>query len=248
MKTTALVMPNTPGPDLEVMDKSDIDVLHEIGSRIAAADPLHEVLSRVVQFASSLVQCDSCFVYVLDEDALVLRASKTPHPDVVDRLKLRLGEGITGWVAEHRQPVAVSRHAFEDPRFLRFNELPEDRYEAFLSVPVLSRGKLVGVINLQHRQPHEHIRREVQLMSMIGFLVGAEIEMARLEGENSQLSERLETRKVLDRAKGILQRELGISEEEAYLTIQRQSRQRRKSKKEIAEAIVLGDELRRGKG
>jgi len=234
--------------DIESMDKSDIDALHEIGSRIAAADPLHEVLSRVVQFASSVVQCDSCFVYVLDEDSLVLRASKTPHPDVVDRLKLRVGEGITGWVAEHRQPVAVSKHAFEDPRFQTFNELPEDRYEAFLSVPVLSRSKLVGVINLQHRQPHVHSRRDIQLISMIGFLVGAEIEMARLEVENTQLFERLETRKVLDRAKGILQRDLGVTEEEAYLTIQRQSRQRRKTKREIAEAIVLGDELRRGKG
>jgi uroporphyrinogen-III synthase len=104
------------------------------------------------------------------------------------------------------------------------------------------------VINLQHRQPHEHSRRDIQLISTIGFLVGAEIEMARLEVENTQLSERLETRKVLDRAKGILQRDLGITEEEAYLTIQRQSRQRRKSKREIAEAIVLGEELRRGKG
>jgi len=230
------------------MDHTDIDALHEIGSRIAAADPLHDVLSRVVQFVSSIVQCDSCFIYVLDEDTLVLRASKTPHPDVLDRLKLRVGEGITGWVAEHRQPVAVATHAFQDPRFQTFNELPEDRYEAFLSVPVLSRSKLVGVINLQHRQPHEHSRRDIQLISMIGFLVGAEIEMARLETENTQLSERLETRKVLDRAKGILQRDLGITEEEAYLTIQRQSRQRRKTKKEIAEAIVLGDELRRGKG
>jgi uroporphyrinogen-III synthase len=242
-----VVTPNDLEPDSGLMDKSDIDALHEIGSRIAAADPLHEVLSRVVQFASSLVQCDSCFVYVLEDDTLVLRASKTPHPDVVDRLKLRLGEGITGWVAEHRQPVVMGRHAFQDPRFQTFNELPEDRYEAFLSVPVLSRGKLVGVINLQHRQPHDHSRREVQLISMIGFLVGAEIEMARLESENTQLSERLETRKVLDRAKGILQRDLGITEEEAYLTIQRQSRQRRKTKKEIAEAIVLGEELRRGK-
>jgi len=71
--------------------------------------------------------------------------------------------------------------------------------------------------------------------------------MARLEEENSQLSERLETRKVVERAKGILQRDLGITEEEAYLTIQRQSRQRRMSKKQIAEAIVLGDDLRRGK-
>jgi uroporphyrinogen-III synthase len=81
-----------------------------------------------------------------------------------------------------------------------------------------------------------------------GFLVGAEIELARLETENSQLSERLETRKVLDRAKGILQRDLGITEEDAYLTIQRQSRQRRRSKREIAEAILLADDLRRGIG
>jgi uroporphyrinogen-III synthase len=231
-----------------VSDRSDIDVLHEIGSRIAAADPLHAVLERVVQFVSSLVRCDSCFVYVLEGDALVLRASKTPHPDVVDRLTLRVGQGITGWVAEHRQPVAVSRHAFEDPRFKTFNELPEDRYEAFLSVPVVSRDRLVGVINLQHRQPHQHTSREIRLISTIGFLVGAEIELARLEVENTQLSERLEARKVVERAKGILQRDLGLTEEEAYLTIQRQSRQRRKTKKEIAEAIVLADELRRARG
>jgi uroporphyrinogen-III synthase len=231
----------------DVTDKTDIDLLHEIGSRLAAADPLHAVLSRVVEFVSSVVQCDSCFVYVLEDENLMLRASKTPHPDVVDHLKLRVGQGITGWVAEHRQPVAVGRHAWEDPRFQTFNELPEDRYEAFLSVPVLSRGKVVGVINLQHRQPHDHSRREIQLISTIGFLVGAEIESARLEDENTVLSERLETRKILDRAKGILQRDLGVTEEEAYLTIQRQSRQRRKSKKEIAEAIVLGDELRKSK-
>ena len=235
------------GLDPELTDASDIDFLHEIGSRIAAADPLHAVLSQVVIFVSSVVRCDSCFIYVLEQEDLVLRVSKNPHPDVVDRLKLRLGQGITGWVAEHRQPVAVGRHAFKDPRFQVFHELPEDQYEAFLSVPVLSRSKLVGVINVQHRLPHDHSRREIQLISMIGFLVGAEIEMARLEVENSQLSERLETRKVIDRAKGILQRELGITEEEAYLTIQRQSRQRRKTKKDIAEALIIGDELRRGR-
>ena len=233
--------------DFDAKDKTDIDVLHEIGSRIAAADPFHGVLGRVVDFVASVVPCDSCFVYVLEEDDLVLRASKTPHPDVIDRLKIRVGQGITGWVAEHRQPVAVGGSALHYPRFQTFNELPEDRYEAFLSVPVLSRGKLVGVINLQHRQPHDHTHREIQLIWTIGFLVGAEIETGRLEVENSQLSERLETRKVLDRAKGILQRDLGLAEGGAYLTIQRQSRQRRKTKKEIAEAIILTDELRRGK-
>ena len=227
---------------------SEIGFLHEIGSRFAAADPLPTVLNRVVNFVSSVVQCDSCFIYVLSEDELVLRASKNPHTDVVDRLKLRIGQGLTGWVAEHRQPVAVGRRAFEDPRFQVFNELPEDHYEAFLSVPVLCRGRLVAVINLQHRHPHEHSWEEIQLIATIGFLVGAEIELARLESANSQLSERLETRKVVDRAKGILQRDLGISEEAAYLTIQRQSRQRRRSKREIAEAILLADDLHRGRG
>jgi uroporphyrinogen-III synthase len=227
--------------------ESEIGFLHEIGSRFAAADSLQTVLNRVVHFVSSVVQCDSCFIYVLTEDELVLRASKNPHSDVVDRLKLRVGQGITGWVAEHRQPVAVGCHAFEDPRFQVFNELPEDHYEAFLSVPVLCRGRLVAVINLQHRHPHEHSWAEIQLIATVGFLVGAEIELARLESENSQLSERLETRKTVERAKGILQRDLGISEEEAYLTIQRQSRQRRRSKREIAEAILLADDLRRGR-
>ena len=84
------------------------------------------------------------------------------------------------------------------------------------------------------------------MISTIGFLVGAEIEMARLESENLQLSEELEARKIIERAKGILQREMKSSEEEAYLTLQRQSRQRRKSMKEVAEAIILSEEIKRG--
>jgi uroporphyrinogen-III synthase len=228
-----------------IEERPEIDFLHELGSRIAASDPLHEVLDRVVSFVSKVIRCDSCFIYVLEGNDLLLRASKNPHPDVVDRLKLQVGQGITGWVAEHRQPVTVAHSASQDPRFRAFNELPEDSYEAFLSVPILSRGKLVGVINLQNRQPHTHTRRETQLISTIGFLVGAEIAMARLENENSELSERLETRKLIERAKGVLQRELGISEEQAYLTLQKHSRQRRRPMKEVAEAILLSDDLKR---
>jgi uroporphyrinogen-III synthase len=112
-------------------------------------------------------------------------------------------------------------------------------------VPLLSRGKLVGVINVQHKKQHEHTQREIQLLSTIGFLVGAEIEMARLEMEREELSDRLETRKVVDRAKGILQRDLKIDEESAYAALRKQSRQKRRSMKELAEAIVLSDELRR---
>ncbi len=237
-------MTTRPAPNT-AHDGGDIDFLHEIGSRMAASDPLHAVLERIVEFASSLVQCDSCFIYVLEKDDLVLRASKNPHTDIVDRLNLQVGQGITGWVAEHRQPVVIDKDASHDPRFKMFQDLPEDTFNAFLSVPVMGRGKLVGVINLQHRQPHEFTHREVQLISTIGFLVGAEVELARLENENIQLASQLQARKILERAKGILQRDLKVSEEEAYLMLQKQSRQRRKSMREIAEAVILGDDLRR---
>lgn len=221
----------------EKTKESGLDFLHEIGSRMASSS-LRGVLRRIVDFAASIVKCDSCFVYVLEDNELVLRASKNPHPEEVDHLRLGLGEGITGWVAKNKQPVAVACNAFQDTRFQFFNELPEDRYEAFLSVPILCRGQLVGVINLQNRQPHSYTRREIRLLSTIGFFVGAEIEMARLEEKSSQLSEELESRKIVERAKGILQRDLQVSEEEAYLTLRRQSRKIRKTMKEVAQSII----------
>jgi uroporphyrinogen-III synthase len=99
---------------------------------------------------------------------------------------------------------------------------------------------------VQHRQPHVHNAEEIRLISTIGFLVGAEIEMARLESENSNLYELLETRKLIERAKGILQRDLGLDEEHAYLALQQQSRRTRQRLKDIAEAIVLTDQVKRG--
>ena len=224
------------------------DFLHEISSRIAAADSFHVVLNRIVDFVSTLIPCDSCFIYVLEQDKLVLRASKNPHADIVDHLGIRIGQGITGWVAQHREPVAIASNAVKDPRFQVFRNLPEDHFEAILCVPVLCASKIVGVITLQHRSPYEHKQQEIRLLSMIGFLVGAEIERARLEDANVELSDRLETRIAVDRAKGILQRNLSITENEAYRMMQRESRQRRKSMREIAEAILLADELKTGCG
>src|SRR5271170_2063757 len=202
--------------------ESPLDLIHEIGGRLATGDGFHEVLDRVVEFASVLVKCDSCLIYVLEGDHLVLRASKNAHPE----------------------PVAISEEAALDPRFQFFHELPEDSYEAFLSVPLLCRGRVVGAINLQHRNSHVYKPREIRLISAIGFLVGAEIELARMEEVNSNLTDQLQTRKVVERAKGILQRELGLNEEQAYLALQQQSRQKRKAMREIAEAIILGDEVK----
>jgi len=224
-----------------------IDFLHEISSRIAGSDSFHVVLGRIVDFVTTIIPCDSCFIYVLEGEKLLLRASQNPHADLVDHLGIKLGQGVTGWSAEHREPVAIAANASNDPRFKAFKNVPEDHFEAILCTPILCAGKVVGVINLQHRLSYQHSPNEVRLLSTIGYLVGAEIERARLESENAQLTGKLETRKAVDRAKGILQRDLAITEDEAYRRMQTESRQRRKSMREIAEAILLGDDLRKAK-
>lgn len=232
------------GQCIERGEPRDIEFLHELGERIASADPLHKMLLRILEFITSVMKCDSCFVYVLEGNELVLRASKNPHAEVVDRLRLRMGQGITGWVAENKKPVTISRNASQDARFQAFNELPEDRFEAFLSVPILCRDKIVGVINVQHREVHEYTQREIQLISTIGFLVGPEIETVRRDDESSKTSELTGARKMVQDATRVLQRDLGISEEEAYLALQKQSRERRKSMRDIADAVLLSDDIK----
>src|SRR6201998_4938727 len=97
------------------VEDSHVDVLHEISAQLNSAEGFHEVLRRVVEFSSALAKCDSCLIYILEGDELVLRASKNPHPDVVDRLKLRLGQGITGWGAEHCETGAIAESAAHTP-------------------------------------------------------------------------------------------------------------------------------------
>ncbi len=238
------VAPTTPTMAGFTDGLAPLNILHEISSRIASADPLHLVLERIVTFVCTVVPCDSCFVWTLEGDKLMMRASKNPHADVVDHLKIQFGEGVTGWVAQHREPVALSEGASKDPRFSSFAQLPEDAFEAMLCTPILCANRVVGVINVQHRDQYVHTDSQQRLLSTLGILVGAEIERARLETENLELTHRLESRKVVDRAKGILQRDLNLSEEEAYRTMQRESRQRRRTMRDIADAILLSDGLR----
>jgi uroporphyrinogen-III synthase len=226
---------------------AEMEFLHEISSRMAAADSLHLVLDRIVDFITNVIPCDSCFIYVLEGENLMLRASKNPHAELIDHIGVQVGQGVTGWVAKHRQPVAIASAASKDPRFKAFKNIPEDDFEAMLCTPILCAGRVVGVINLQHRMSYRHTAEQIRLLSTLGFLVGAEIERARLETENTQLTSRLETRKAVDRAKSVLQRDLSLNEEDAYQMMQKESRQRRKSMREIAEAILLAEDLRRGR-
>src|SRR5688572_3177938 len=174
----------------------ELKILHQISHTISCTLDLDEVLRQIIDLVVEVTKGDSCLLYLLDEtaDFLVLRASKNPHPRLIGKIAVKVGEGITGWVAQEAQPVAIARHASRDSRFKVFHTLPEDKYEAFLSVPIIApTDRVIGVINVQHRKAHRYTDREQTLLSIIGHQVGGAIENARLYQETTRRSQQIST-------------------------------------------------------
>jgi two-component system, response regulator PdtaR len=232
--------------------ESQVSVLHRISSIVSSDLSLDEMLGEVIGLTVQATACDACLVYLIDPDShdIVLRASQVPHAAALDNLRMKPGEGITGWVAEHKSVVALASNAQSDARFKRLQALVEDTYEAFLSVPLVSSGEVIGVINVHHRQSHDHSREEIGIVVFIGEQLGVTISRSMLQAENARLLEEtqemkreLETRKLVERAKGILQQRHSITEEDAYLRLRNQSRRLRKPMRELAEAIILAEDM-----
>ena len=106
------------------------------------------------------------------------------------KVRLKLGEGLTGWVARERRLLSISREAYTDPRFKLFTDLPEDTYEAFLSAPVIVRNRVAGVINVQHREPHFHTGGEMELLTTVGEQVGCLAALAVVDPLRLEINER----------------------------------------------------------
>jgi signal transduction protein with GAF and PtsI domain len=150
-------------------------------SRFMARDlSLGEVLQGIVGLVGDFMRCDSCLLYLIDGDELVLCASNPPHPASVGKVRLRITEGLTGWVARERRLLAISREAYKDSRFKFFSDLPEDTYESFLSAPVIARNRVVGVLNVQHRAPHAHSGDELETLTTVGEQVGCLLVVSRI--------------------------------------------------------------------
>ena len=150
-------------------------------SRLMARDlSLQDVLNHIIGLLTDFMHCDSCLIYLMDGQDLVLCAANDAAPNTIGRVRLKMGEGLTGWVAKERRFVAISREAYSDPRFKRFSDLPEDNYEAFLSAPVIARNKVVGVINVQHRAPHAFSGLEMELLTTVGEQIGCLLLLSRM--------------------------------------------------------------------
>lgn len=221
----------------------ELRILRQIISTISYNLDLKDVLEHIVEVVSETTAADSCFLYLISDGELILRASKNPHPKVIGKIKLKVGEGITGWVAREKKLVAIPKRAYNDERFKLFNTLPEDKYEAFLSAPIIYKDKVLGVINVQHKDRRNYKKGEVELIETIAKATGGAIENARLFSESKALKDALESRKLVERAKGILMKDLNVSEEEAYKLLHRKSMDKRISMKEVANAVILSKEL-----
>lgn len=142
-------------------------------SRLMTRDmELDDVLNEIVNLVRDFLNCDSCLIYLIEDGELVLSASGDPNRKTIGKVRLRLHEGLTGWVARERRLVAISREAYNDPRFKFFKDLPQDMFEAFLSAPIISQNKVVGVINVQHREPRIHSGADIEMLSTLGEQVG----------------------------------------------------------------------------
>lgn len=233
---------------------SHVSLLHRISSIVSSELSLDEQLGELIGLTVQVTDCDACLVYLLERETgeIVLQASQVPHARDLGNLRMKMGEGVTGWVAEHKSVVSLASNASADHRFKRFSALVEDTYEAFLSVPLVSGGEVIGVINVHHREARDHTAEEIGLLTFIGEQMGGSIAKSLLAAQNQRLLEetqemkrQLETRKVVERAKGLLQSRHQITEEEAYLRLRNESRRLRRPMRDLAEAIILAEDLSR---
>ena len=192
----------------------ELSLLYKISHTVSSSLDLNTVLSQIIDIVLKESGGDSIFLYLLDRQnkELVLRASKNPHPRMLGKIKLKIGEGITGWVARENKPVSISNNASDDPRFKFFHNLPEDKYQAFLSVPIINKDRVIGVINIQHKKPHEYSESTISLIKTIANQIGSAIENARLYDEMKKKALQVEALSALSRniasnlyLKGILQ-------------------------------------------
>lgn len=173
---------------LNVSSAEELKILRTIVDIASSELDLMLTLQLIVKIVTEMTAADSVFIYLFDEkkENLVLMASKTGHKKELGHLELKVGEGITGWVARENTTVAIKSHAYKDARFKNFDVLPEDRYEAFLSVPIVYKGKAIGVVNVQHKREQDYSQGTVNLLEMIAKQVGGVIDHARLFEETKQ--------------------------------------------------------------
>lgn len=149
----------------------------------AASTPDPEALMQlIIKETTEALETDVCSIYLWDPggEALVLTATNGLAQTAVGKARMKLGEGVTGWVAQHRQPLVVPT-VREERRFKWIPGVDEERFVSMLSVPVLAGPRRVGVLNVQTIQPRAFTQPDIDFLSAIAAQVAGIIERSELQ-------------------------------------------------------------------
>jgi len=155
--------------------------LYGVIKLVSSSVELGPMLQGIVDLATQATDCHACFIYLLEDDQLTIRAASQVFADAVGRVQLAIEEGLTGWVARHRTPEFIPEQAMNDPRMKYVPLLQEERFQSMVAVPILSRASdTLGVIVLHTEAPREFTEDTLKLLVHIASLVSGAIENAQL--------------------------------------------------------------------
>ena len=224
--------------------KKKIEALSRVSQTIASNMYLEEILKLIVMVTAQAMNSKICSLLLLDEEKneLVIRATQSVSDAYNRKPNIKLGEGIAGLVAKENRPIAAL-DVREDSRYINREIAKKENLCSLLSVPMCVKGKVIGVLNCYTSVKHKFTKEEIDILIAVANQAAVAIENANLMLKSKMIEEELKTRKFVERAKGILMKSLGISEDEAYRKIQKRAMDARRTMREIAEAIILAKEL-----
>jgi len=223
-----------------------IEALSKISRAITSELYLEDILKLIVTVTANALGSSVCSLMLLDDKKkeLIIRATQSVSEAYNKKPPLKLGEGIAGKVALKKEPMQI--YDVTKEKEYKYKDIAKkEGLASLLCVPMIVKNKAIGVINLYTSKPHKFSRNEINTLTAIATQAAMVIENTELIVKTKVIQEELETRKLIERAKGILMRENNVSEDEAYRLIQKYSMDSRKSMREIAEAIILTKELKK---
>ncbi|MGB9698657.1 MAG: GAF domain-containing protein [Thermodesulfobacteriota bacterium] len=221
-----------------------LEALSKISKAISSELYLENILRLIVVVTAEVMKSKICSLWLVDErdNALKIRATQSMSEEYLKERSLKLGEGVVGYVAQENKPMMIY-NVLKEPRYKEKELARREGLVSMLSVPMTVRDKVIGVINCYTSFPHKFTKTEVEVLTTVANQAAIAIENAGLIMKAKMIEDELISRKVIERAKGILMKEQNLSEEEAFRRIQKKSMDLRKSMREIAEAIILANQV-----
>ncbi len=223
-----------------------IEAISRVSRTITSNLYLEDILRLIVTVTAEIMDSKICSLMLVDEktNELVLKATQSMSEVYNKKPPLKIGEGIAGKAAHENKPIAVYDIS-KEPEYKYKAIAEKEALRSLLSVPLTVKGRVIGVLNNYTSYPHIFTNDEINILTTVANQAAIVIENAELMVKTRVIQGELETRKLTERAKGIIMREQGLSEEEAFKRIQKQSMDLRKSMREIAEAIILIDKMKK---